>query len=266
MSSLSDSATSQMESEARGDQTVGESASCRLPFSSLGSKTNVGTNERMLSLFAGSAITLLGLRGRSNFGALLAVAGGAMIYRGSTGHCAMYSAMGTNTAKELPSTSDYFDHGVHVEQVVTIEKSAEELYQFWRHFENLPRFMQHLKSVRILDDKKSHWTARAPAGREVEWDAEIINDEPNKLIAWRSLENADVHSTGSVRFTEAPAHRGTEVRVTLEYLPPAGQIGRWIAKLFGEEPEQQVREDLRHFKQVMEAGEIATTDGQPAAR
>ncbi len=227
---------------------------------------NVAANERILSLLGGVALTLLGLRRRTTFGAILAAAGGSMAYRGSTGHCPIYAALGTNSASKMPSSEEFNDHGVHVEQAVSILKPAEELYAFWRKFENLPRFMHHLKSVKVTDAKHSHWVAKAPAGREVEWDAEIINDEPNKLIAWRSLENADVHSTGSVRFVEAPIGRGTEVRVTLEYLPPAGQIGRWIAKLFGEEPDQQVREDLRHFKQFMEAGEIATTKGQPAAR
>ena len=238
----------------------------RNPSSQGTKKPNVSMNERILSLAGGSALALIGLRRHTNFGALLAIAGGSIIHRGATGHCGVYARMGKNTLTELPEPADFFEHGVHVEQTVSIQKSAAELYNFWRHFENLPRFMNHLKSVKTLDEKKSHWVAKAPGGMQVEWDAEIINDEVNKLIAWKSLEKADVHSTGSVRFMPGPEGRGTEVHVTLEYLPPAGQVGRWIAKLFGEEPEQQVREDLRRFKQFMEAGEIATTDGQPAAR
>jgi uncharacterized membrane protein len=136
---------------------------------------------------------------------------------------------------------------------VTIDKPAEELYGFWRNFENLPSFMEHLERVKVIDDRRSHWVAKAPAG-EVEWDAEIINEEPNRTIAWRSIDGSDVHSAGSVRFLDAGNGRGTDVRVTLEYLPPAGEAGRWVAKLFGEEPQQQVRDDLRHFKEHMEAG------------
>lgn len=151
-------------------------------------------------------------------------------------------------------------------QTVTIDKSPEELYRFWRDFENLPRFMKHLRAVRVLDDKRSHWIADAPAGQSVEWDAEIINEAANELIAWRSLPGADIGNAGSVRFEPAPAGRGTEVKVNLEYDPPAGALGMAFAKLLGEEPAHQVADDLRRFKQLMEAGEIPTTEGQPSGR
>jgi uncharacterized membrane protein len=218
------------------------------------SEINVGSSERLGSVLGGSFLVLWGLRRRSNFGALLALAGGGLIYRGVTGHCNLYAAMGKNTA-EAPDPSDYFEHGVHVVQSVRIDKPAEELYRFWRNLENLPRFMDHLESVRVTGDKQSHWVAKAPAGQHVEWDAEIINDEPNRLIAWRSVDNSDVHSAGSVRFLPAKDGQGTDVQVTLDYLPPAGELGRWVAKAFGEEPDQQVTEDLQHLKQHMEAGE-----------
>ncbi|TMC89174.1 MAG: SRPBCC family protein, partial [Chloroflexi bacterium] len=139
-------------------------------------------------------------------------------------------------------------------------------YRFWRNFENLPRFMEHLKSVTVIDNKHSHWVARAPAGTSVEWDAEIINERENELIAWRSVGDATIGNAGSVHFTPAPGGRGTEVKVVLEYDPPAGRAGVIMARLFGEEPDQQVREDLRHFKEIMEAGEIPTTEGQPSGR
>jgi uncharacterized membrane protein len=126
--------------------------------------------------------------------------------------------------------------------------------------------MDHLESVRILDGKRSHWVAKAPLGTSVEWDAEIINEEANELIGWRSLEGADVPNAGSVRFRPAPGGRGTEVRVNLEYNPPTGKLGAAFAKLLGEEPERQVEEDLRRFKQWMEAGEIPTTAGQPKGK
>jgi uncharacterized membrane protein len=156
--------------------------------------------------------------------------------------------------------------GIKVERAVTINKSPAELYRFWRNFENLPRFMEHLKSVTIIDNTHSHWVVNAPGGTSVEWDAVIINERENELIAWRSVESADIDNAGSVHFTPAPGGRGTQVRVVLEYDPPAGRAGATIARLFGEEPDQQVREDLRHFKEIMEAGEIPTTEGQPSGR
>jgi uncharacterized membrane protein len=157
----------------------------------------------------------------------------------------------------------FFEHGVHVSHAVTIARPAAELYRFWRSLENLPRIMRHLQAVQVIDNTHSHWVAKAPAGSTVEWDAEVINEEENALIAWRSLEGASVENAGSVRFIPAPAGRGTEVRVVLEYIPPAGALGKVVAQLYGEEPRQQVREDLDRFKQLMEAGEIATIEGQP---
>ena len=148
-----------------------------------------------------------------------------------------------------------------ITQAVTINKSAEELYAFWHDFENLAHFMNHLKSVQVTGPKRSHWKAKAPAGKTVEWDAEIIDDQPNQLIAWRSLEGADVDNAGSVRFERAPGGRGTVVKVQMQYNPPGGKIGAGIAKLFGEEPDQQTWEDLHRFKQLMETGEIVLSDG-----
>ena len=146
------------------------------------------------------------------------------------------------------------------EKSVTINRSPEEVYRFWRDFQNLPRFMSHLESVQVMSEKRSHWVAKAPAGMQVEWDAEIIEDRPNQLIAWHSLEGADVDNSGVVRFERAPGGRGTEVRVQLQYDPPGGKIGAAIAKLFGEEPEQQIKGDLYRLKQVMETGEVVQSD------
>ena len=145
-------------------------------------------------------------------------------------------------------------------QSLTVRRPIDEVYRFWHDFENLPRFMQHLESVRVTGPRTSHWKAKAPAGMSVEWDAEIIEDRPNELIAWRSLEGSEVRHEGTVRFVAAPGDRGTEVRVELEYVPPAGAIGARIAKLFREEPGQQLHDDLRAFKQVMEIGEVVRSD------
>jgi uncharacterized membrane protein len=151
-------------------------------------------------------------------------------------------------------------------RTMTINRPRQELYAFWRQLDNLPRFMDHLESVTVQDDRRSHWVAKAPAGRTVEWDAEITVDEPGEVLAWHSLDGADVPNGGKVRFIEAPPGRGTEVHVLIHYELPAGPAGKVVAKLFGEEPDQQVREDLRRFKRVMETGEVATTEGQPSGR
>ena len=230
-----------------------------------GARVNVGTAERAISAVAGGALAVYGVRQRSLPGVLLAGIGAALIDRGLRGHCMVYQAMNIDTAHREPARpEEFFRRGIHVQEAVTINKPPEELYRFWRKLENLPRIMQHLEEVIVRDPTHSHWRATAPAGMHVEWDAEIINDEPNQTIAWRSLADAAVQNAGSVRFVPAPGDRGTEVHVTLDYLPPAGRIGSWFAKLFGEEPSQQVYDDLRRFKQVMEAGEVPTIEGQPA--
>src|SRR4051812_47481360 len=154
---------------------------------------NVGADERKVSVIAGSAIALLGLSRRSLPGLALAALGGAMVYRGVTGHCDLYAALGIDTHDDAPpDPREYFEHGIQVEHAITIDKPRGELFAFWRNFENLPRFMQHLECVEVIDDRKSHWVAKGPAGSRVEWDAEIINEEPDELVAWRSLAGADV--------------------------------------------------------------------------
>jgi uncharacterized membrane protein len=229
---------------------------------------NVGQTERWASALAGGALAIYGLTRRTWGGVVLALVGGTLIHRGSTGHCYMYDALGVDTASgtDNPLVSVPAGHGIKVEKSVTINKSPEELYRFWRNFENLPRFMNHLESVKTTEGGRSHWVAKAPAGSTVEWDAEVYNEKENELIAWRSLEGADVDNAGSVRFEPATGGRGTTVRVTLKYDPPGGKLGSIVAKLFGEEPSQQIEEDLRRFKQVMETGEAPTTEGQPSGR
>jgi len=232
---------------------------------------NVGEIERWASAIGGGALAVYGITRlvQGNWlGAVLGLVGGTLVYRGTTGHCDMYEALGISTAEGTanPKVSVPAHRGIKVEKSVTINRSPEELYHFWRNFENLPRFMDHLESVRVEGSGRSHWVAKAPAGTTVEWDAEIYNEKENELIAWRSLEGADVDNAGSVRFERAPEGRGTIVRVSLKYDPPGGLLGSTFAKLFGEEPSQQIEEDLRRFKQVMEAGETPTTEGQPSGR
>jgi uncharacterized membrane protein len=150
-------------------------------------------------------------------------------------------------------------HGIQVNRAITVNCSPEEAYRFWHDFQNLPRFMHHLERVEV-DGGHSVWRAKAPAGLTVEWRAEIVLDVPNELIAWRALPESDVPNEGAVRFRTAPGERGTEVHVELRYDPPAGRAAALVAKLFGEEPGQQVASDLRRFKQMVETGDVTRSD------
>jgi uncharacterized membrane protein len=168
--------------------------------------------------------------------------------------------------KTIQSAADTVAREVHIETSIAINKSPEELYAFWRDFKNLPIFMKNLESVTETDRWNSHWVAKSLGGARVEWDAEVYNEEENKLIAWRSLENADVVNAGTVRFEKASEGHGTYVRVTINYNPPAGILGATVAQLLGTEPLQLIKEDLRRLKQIMETGEIATIAGQTSGR
>jgi uncharacterized membrane protein len=237
-----------------------------------GSRQNVADAERVGSVALGAALVGLGVRRRDPMGLVAALFGGYFITRGATGRCVVYQALGVSTgpadAVLVGSQRDDVTgraatvnarKAVKVERSVTIDKSREELFAFWRNFENLPRFMEHLVSVRVDSPTRSHWKAKAPAGRSVEWDAEIVNEVPNEIIAWKSIGEPDVANAGSVNFSDAPGGRGTIVRVTLDYEPPAGRIGAMLSHFFSEEPDHQIREDLRKFKQLMETGEITTS-------
>ena len=218
------------------------------------SSENFSDTERWGSLITGGALVLSGLSQRSLRGALMAIAGGTLAYHGATSQ---------KSLQEKVVEAAGLDKPLRVEKTVTIQnKSAEELYTFWHDFENLPTFMKHLKSVTVLSDTRSHWVANAPLGTSVEWDAEIVNDRENQLISWASVADAQVENSGFVRFQAAPPGRGTEVKVVLEYSVPGGALTAAIASVFGENPEQQIGDDLRRFKMLMETGEIATTEGQ----
>ena len=231
------------------------------------STNNVNEVERVLSALGGGVLTVLGLKKGGPIGIGLALLGGGLAWRGVSGTCKVYEALGIDTSRQKNQKSGVQQgQGIKVEKSVTINKSREELYKFWRNLENLPRFMDHLESVRVMDNKASHWVAKGPLGTTVEWDAEIINEKENELIAWQSIEGATVSNAGSVRFENKAGVSGTIVKVSLSYDPPGGVIGATFAKLFGEEPNQQVEEDLRRFKQVMETGETASVQGQPSGR
>ncbi|HEV7377021.1 MAG TPA: SRPBCC family protein [Pyrinomonadaceae bacterium] len=179
----------------------------------------------------------------------------------ATANVLAVTALDVLCAQQLSSNDSTTTGGTNVKKSIIINSTPEELYQFWRDFENLPRFMQHLQSVEETGDGRSHWVTKGPADSRVEWDAEVTEDRENELIAWRSLEGSDVYNTGSVRFEEATGGRGTVVHVEIDYAPPGGVIGKAIAKLFGEDPKQQIYDDLRCLKQVIETGEVIISDG-----
>jgi uncharacterized membrane protein len=230
---------------------------------------NITQAERIASAIGGSLLAIVGLQRRSPAGIALALIGGDLLRRGITGHSYAYEAMGVRTAplgQGADTTSVPYELGIRVDRAITIERPRSEVYQFWRSLTNLPRFMKNVESVTMLDDNRSHWVAKAPAGRTVEWDAVVHNECEGELIAWRSLPGSDVDHAGSVWFKDAPGGRGTEVCVELQYNPPAGTLGAIVASLFGKEPGQEIQEDLHRLKELLEVGEVLTVEGQPSGR
>lgn len=233
-----------------------------------GRHINVGNTERWLSIAGGAALALYALRRRSPASLAFAAGGAALIGRGATGHSPVYQRLGVDTADPeavrqnvlaaiLPSRK------LEAERAYTIMRPRYELYAFWRDFENLPQFMEHLESVTVMGDGRSHWVTKAPIGKPVSWDAQITEDIEDRIIAWRSLPDSVVENSGQVQFSDAPDGRGTVVRARILYQAPGGKTVEEISRFFGESASQQLRDDLRRFKQVMEAGETPTTEGQP---
>jgi uncharacterized membrane protein len=212
---------------------------------------NLHELERWASLAAAGAVMAYGFSRRTAPGVALAVAATPLVYRGISGRWPFENGYADDTRHALSGK-----RGIHVRESVRIERRVEEIYGFWQRLENLPHVFTHLEHVSELGDGRSHWIARGPADLGVEWDAEIINDVENRVIAWRSLPHSDVVTAGSVNFKPVRGGRATEVSVHLQYAPPAGRAGAFLARMFGREPSQAIREDLRRLKQVMEAGEI----------
>ena len=233
---------------------------------------NIHQAERIGSIIAGSSLAIYGIRQALKYhsipGAGLALAGAALIKRGASGYCDLYRALGVKTANHTTGTNTTipYQQGIRVDRSVTINASREQVYAFWRDLENLPRFMEHVHCVKQKDAKLTHWIIEGPAGQKFEWDAEIINEIPNELLAWRSLPGALVNNAGSVRFDHATAGRGTRITVSLQYDAPAGQVGVMLAKLFGKDPEHEVDAELHRLKNIIEAGEIPTSKGQSTGR
>ena len=219
---------------------------------------NVAAVERIASAVVGAAAVGYGLRRWSPVRLLLAAIGGALVHRGVTGHCYGYDALGINTRKRNTSSGTRNADGIKVTRSVIIGRSPAEVYRFWRRLENLPRFMEHLETVEAIDDVRSHWVVKGPAGSHLEWTAKILADRENEVISWESLPGAEVQNAGSVWF-EPAANGGTEVKVILRYYPPAGRLGAAVAELFGEAPDQQLADDLQRLKETLEIGSAAIT-------
>ena len=221
---------------------------------------NVSQTERWLSMAAGVGLAAFGASRRRPAGWALAGLGALLFQRGMTGHCHTYELLGLNTAGTGDDTRRALggNAGIIVDETVTINRPISELYRFWRNLENLPRFMSHLESVERVTDTLSRWRAKGPAGSDVEWNAEIINEVPDQVIGWRSIEGSDVVSAGSVNFEDAGTGRGTRVRVRLQYSPPGGKLGDAVARLIGSDAATQIRQDLQRFKQLVEEGQTTT--------
>ena len=214
-------------------------------------KRNVAPPERTASLVAGGILAAAGILTRPRFGVPLGVLATGFLWRGLTGRCGVYRALGLNTANPHPDRGVPGNKGINLEAEEHIRKPAGELFQQWRKLENLPQFLPHVVSVEETDDGTSHWKIRGPLRREWEWDAEIIEEQPGKMLSWQTLPGAAVASAGSVWFE--PDSEGTRVKVSLQYQPPAGGWGAAVAGMLGAAPASQVREDLARFKEFMES-------------
>ena len=245
---------------------------------SVAAHRNISDVERVISVVGGAALAVYGLDRRDMPGSFLAVVGAELIRRGATGHCLVYDALNVSTASDATAHGPHRDlpagrgatvrasRAVKIEHVITVKLTPAEAFAFWRDPANLPRIIEFVEGVEMIDERTAHWRVRGPAGTTIDWDAEIINELPNELFAWKSIGDADIPNAGSLHFRPAPDGRGTEVRIVLEYEPPAGHLGAWIAKLVKENPDGQVRDALRRFKQIVQTGEALQVDGQTSAR
>lgn len=255
---------------------------------------NVDQTERQIAVAAGGMLLLHALLTRSRMSLLTGALGAALVWHGQSQHSPIYDALDMNTAREPlwertpwnqndgrrrqqdwqqgnqqrqePRHEPRRGNTIEIERAVTVNKSAEELYNYWRKLENLPNFMEHLQTVEQTDETHSHWVARLAGGLPVAWDAEIVEDKPNERIVWRTMPDAQVQQSGVVTFKEATGERGTVVHVDIKYSPPGGIVGEAFARMLNGITAQQVKDDIRRFKNLMETGVVPTIEGQPSGR
>lgn len=222
---------------------------------------NVHETERVLSVAAGAACCVWALD-RPPLSALAGFAlGGGLLYRGLTGHCSMYQAMGVSTnerrAGRRLQNGVPAQQGERVEVEVVIDAPPKQVYEAWRNLRNLPSILKHVSSVTELDEKRSRWTLNTPIGVELKWVAEIINEEPNRLIAWESLPGGSMSTAGAVHFDAVAEGKGTRLTLNMKYDPQGGKVGMWVAQTLGADLHSQLEQDLREFKQRMERAKAA---------
>ena len=230
---------------------------------------NIGGTERLISITAGIPVTIFGLTRGILKGLVPALLGTGLLYRGVTGHSFLYQALGLSTVEQSPAAVATLpnNRGIQVKRAVTVNCSPQDLYNYWHNIQNAPKFMQNIESVQASGNERSHWVAKFPLLGTIAWEAEITNDEPGSFIAWRKTQGSFLAPTGgSVRFTPKPNGSETVVQTKTDFLQFQGPIGTMLGNILGQIPEQEAREDLRHFKELMESGEIPTTKGQPSGR
>lgn len=226
-------------------------------------KLNVGPTERIVSAIAGGVLIATGIiniKKRPAVGIASALTGSSLLFRGSTGYCFVNEAVGRDTSTQTPTA-------ISIKETVTINRDRYDVYDAWRGLENLPLFMQHLQSVKEVTNTRSHWVAQVPKGLgTIEWDANIVREEPGEVLSWKSIPGAMVDNAGEVVFKDAPGNRGTELHAIISYIPPAGDVGKLAAKLLNNAFDRLVREDMRRFKRMIETGELPVIKHDPSAR
>jgi uncharacterized membrane protein len=240
-------------------------------------RENIGDVQRVLSAITGMIFLAAGLTRlfrRTLSGAALATVGGGLLYRATRGYCPVFEAMGIdmsgdnhvgprNDTSRLGRRKVHSAQAVKIQRAIEINRPSNEIYRFWRSLDNLPRFMNHLDSVQVINERLSHWKVKTmPGAPKVEWDAEIINEVENERIGWRSLQGADVANTGSVEFKPTGDGKRTWLTVTLQYEPPGGQIGATMAKWLGTDPDTKIGVNLQRFKEQMETDVLSETGGE----
>ncbi len=244
-----------MSNDGASNRATVEAVEARRGYGDYARGKNVDDVERVMSIIGGTALALWGLSRFSLTRLTIAGLGANLIYRGITGYCGLYARLGVTTA-DVEGEGVRGNLGTKIERSVIVYAPQERVFKFWRNFANLPRFMKDLEEVRVVDDKRSHWVARTLGGVRVEWDAEVINEIPNELIAWRSTSGTVDHA-GSVHFEPGPGGRGTVVRVSLQYNPPGGSAGHAVASLLGGDAGTRFEENLQSFKRMIESEAVA---------
>lgn len=214
---------------------------------------NVGGLDRAVSGLVGAALATWGLRRRDTMGTVGIAAGTALLLRGATGFSLREAVTPNPLEREIAERHGWSSAAVTSHSIV-IDRPREEIYQLWRNFQNLPRFMDHIERIETIDDRRSRWVVQGPVGKSIEWVSTVTEDRPNEYIAWEAERNAEIRNAGWVEFLPAVNGQGTKVKAVIAYEPPGGQLGRLAAKLFGREPGIQARHDLRRLKQLLESG------------